>query len=137
MYNKNMNKGKICTIKDMDWSNKKRNHRQCEDDPFAVTLHWNLNSWGHETFLPSWHSPWRWQRMALKDSKQWILCKMMICTASLRNIHNKQLKGYQSTTEEKKDKQPWPLPLNNQGPLSTTLQTLEVQNFLHLSSCST
>ena len=34
---------------------------------------------------------------------------MMICTASLQNIHNKQLKGYQSTTEEKKDKQPWPL----------------------------
>ena len=52
MYNKNMNKGEICTIKDMDRINKKRNHCQFEDDPFAVTLQWNLNSWGHETFLP-------------------------------------------------------------------------------------
>ena len=28
MYNKNMNKGKICTVKDMDRSNKRRNHCQ-------------------------------------------------------------------------------------------------------------
>ena len=27
MYNKNMNKGKICTIKDMDRINKRRNKR--------------------------------------------------------------------------------------------------------------
>ena len=40
---------------------------------------------------------------------------MMICTASLQNIHKKQLKGYQSTTEEKKDKQTWPLSLDQMG----------------------
>ena len=39
MYNKDMNKGKIYTIKDMDRISKRRNHRQFEDDPFAVTLH--------------------------------------------------------------------------------------------------
>ena len=51
----------------MDRINKRRNHCQFEDNPFAVTLHWNLSFWGHETLLPFWHSPWRWQRMALKD----------------------------------------------------------------------
>ena len=36
---KDMNKGKICTIKDMNRINKRRNHCQFEDEPFAVTLH--------------------------------------------------------------------------------------------------
>ena len=36
MYNKNMNKDKICTIKDMDRINKRRNHCQFEDDRAAV-----------------------------------------------------------------------------------------------------
>ena len=31
-------KGEICTIKDMNRINKKRNHCQFGDDPFAVTL---------------------------------------------------------------------------------------------------
>lgn len=32
-------KGEICTIKDMNRTNKIRNHSQFEDSPFAVTLH--------------------------------------------------------------------------------------------------
>ena len=50
-----MNKGKMCTIKDMYRINKRWNHWQFEDDPFAVTLHWNLSDESHSLIALSMH----------------------------------------------------------------------------------